>query len=66
MIKSFDSEAVRMIANFTKLPRREQSLPLGKTEAETDGVSCCQTAGGLPSALSGSDATLCLCSPASH
>lgn len=37
MIKWFDSDAVRLIANFAKLPRNKQNLPLGKTEAETVG-----------------------------
>ena len=37
MIKSFDSDAVRVVANFAKLPRSEQNVLLGKTEAETVG-----------------------------
>ena len=37
LIRSFDSDAIRVIANFAKLPRSEQNLLLGKTEAETTG-----------------------------
>ena len=37
LIKSFNSDAIRVIANFAKLPRSEQNLLLGKTETETEG-----------------------------
>ena len=37
LIRSFNSDAIRVIANFAKLPRSEQNLLLGKTEAETTG-----------------------------
>ena len=35
LIKPFNSEAVSLIANFAKLPRAEQNVILGKTEADT-------------------------------
>ena len=35
LVKPFNSEAVSLIANFAKLPRGEQNLVLGKTEADT-------------------------------
>ena len=37
LIKSFNSDAMRVVANFAKLPRDEQNLLLGKTEAECVG-----------------------------
>ena len=37
LIRSFNSDAIRVIANFAKLPRSEQNLLLGKTEAESTG-----------------------------
>ena len=37
LIRSFNSDAIRVIANFAKLPRSEQNLLLGKTEVETTG-----------------------------
>ena len=39
LIKPFDSDTVSVIANFAKLPRREQNMLLGKTaEDATDDV----------------------------
>ncbi len=39
LIKPFDSDTVSVIANFAKLPRREQNMLLGKTAADaTDDV----------------------------
>ena len=35
IIKPFNNEAVSLIANFAKLPRAEQNMILGKTEADT-------------------------------
>ena len=35
LIKPFNSDVVSLIANFAKLPRAEQNLILGKTEADT-------------------------------
>ena len=35
LIKPFNSEAISLIANFAKLPRAEQNLILGKTEADS-------------------------------
>lgn len=37
MIKSYDSDAVSVIANFAKLPRWEKNLILGKIEADSGG-----------------------------
>ena len=37
LIKPFNSDTVRIISNFAKLPRREQNLLLGKTEADARG-----------------------------
>ena len=37
LIKPFNSDTVRIISNFAKLPRGEQNLLLGKTEADTRG-----------------------------
>ena len=37
LIKPFNSDTVRIISNFAKLPRDEQNLLLGKTEADTEG-----------------------------
>ena len=37
LIKPFDSDTVRIISNFAKLPRGEQNLLLGKREADTKG-----------------------------
>ena len=37
LIKPFNSDTVRIISNFAKLPRGEQNLLLGKTEADTQG-----------------------------
>ena len=34
LIKSFDSDAVSVIANLAKLPRGEQNVLLGKTESD--------------------------------
>ena len=34
LIRSFNSDAIRVVANFAKLPRNQQNLLLGKTEAE--------------------------------
>ena len=37
LIKPFNSDTVRIISNFAKLPRGQQNLLLGKTEADTRG-----------------------------
>ena len=37
LIKPFNSDAVRIICNFAKLPRNEQNLLLGKSEKDTAG-----------------------------
>ena len=37
LIKPFNSNSIRMITNFAKLPRTEQNLLLGKSEADTIG-----------------------------
>ena len=37
LIKPFDSDTIRIISNFAKLPRGEQNLLLGKTAADAQG-----------------------------
>ena len=37
LIKPFNSDAIEIISNFAKLPRDQQNLLLGKTEADTAG-----------------------------
>ena len=37
MVKPFNSDTVSVLANFARLPRREQNLLLGKTKEETKG-----------------------------
>ena len=40
LIKTFNSDTVKMISNFAKLPRGEQNLLLGKDETDLEGDVC--------------------------